>query len=215
MGRYKLLPVCLMLMANHAIASDYGTEALGPAFQGIARSIDIARATNAGDLKTLTAVRDQLTKLEDHLNKAKVGLPDEYKDVISGYSEVLGQKGASKEDLENLLADISAKNQYFERTAGFWPFDKSLLVVVKVSTFRSDKPEPGYTVAFTPRVDAQRPMARFPFSSDTNSASRRLPPGNYMMFLSRQGNRVLSKDISVGSSGTDEEEVRVTLGDGQ
>lgn len=215
MRRQLSVLVLTVFLQTPAIASDYGTDVLGPAFQKVAQSIDVARATRSSDLKTLMSVRDQLNKLEVHLNKATEDLPDEYKDVFSGYNETLTKKDVSADQLENLLEDISAKNQFFERTAGFWPFNKGLLVVVKVSTFRADKPEPGYSVAFTPLVDADRPDARFPFSSDTNNASRRLPPGNYVMFLSRQGNRVLSRPLAVGADGTAEEDIKVALGDGQ
>ncbi|API51572.1 hypothetical protein BMW22_08020 [Rhizobium leguminosarum] len=214
--RWQILVFALaVFLGRPAIGSDYGTELLGSAFQTVAQSIDVARATKSSDLQTLVAVRDQLNKLEGHLNKATEKLPDEYKDVFSGYDETLAKTDVSLDELENLLKDISAKNQFFERTAGFWPFDKGLLVVVKVSTYRADKLEPGYSVAFTPQVDADRPDARFPFSSDTNNASRRLPPGNYVMFLSRKGDRVLSRSLAVGADGTAEEDIRIVLGDGQ
>jgi hypothetical protein len=108
-------------------------------------------------------------------------------------------------------SDVRLKNQFFGETAGFWPLHRRLLVNVRILTFRGDVPAPGYRVSFNPLSDAQKKTPIFPFGSDTNDARRLLPPGNYFMRLTRDGQTTLGETVAVGMNGGEQEDIRIDV----
>jgi hypothetical protein len=193
-----------------ANASDEGTRALAPAFQSLVVAIDTARTSDPAMVSQLTNLRQRLTTLEQNLNRLS-RLPDEYDSPFHAYAAVLAKSPLEESAIRTVVTDADLKNRFLNGAAGFWPFDKTPLIVVRVLTFRGETPAPGYSVDFNPLADPEGKVAQFPFGSDTNNAARQLPPGNYFMRLYRGGNEILKRAVPIGFAGTDEEKVTIDV----
>ena len=159
----------------------------------------------------LTNLRERFVTLEQNLNRlAKV--PEEY-DASSECTASLLASAVISEATVRLIANVEVKNRFLNGAAGFWPFDKTPLILVRVSTYRGNQPAPGYRVVFNVLAEPDRKVPLFPFGSDTNNAARQLPPGNYFMRLYRGTNEILTRPVPIGFIGTDEEEVKVDISD--
>lgn len=209
LSAFSLAMACLAL-ANAAIASEEGTRSLAPAFQSLVVAIDTARASSPPQVQQLKSLRERLTTLEQNLNRLSK-VPAEYDASFKAYAALLAKSSADDSAIRAVSADVDLKNQFLSGAAGFWPFDKTPLIVVRVLTYRGETPLPGYRVSFNPLGDADKDGALFPFGSDTNNASRSLPPGNYFMRLYRDKSEILNRPVPIGFAGTDQEDVKIDI----
>jgi hypothetical protein len=201
--------VCLV-PASMAKAFDGGTRSLAPAFQSLVVAIDTARTSNPTLVPRLTNLRERLVALEQNLNRVS-NVPDEYDSSFYLYANLLAKTPLEEVDIRTVTTDAELKNRFLNGAAGFWPFDKTPLILVRVLTYRGETPAPGYNVSFNPLGDADRKVALFPFGSDTNNAARQLPPGNYFLRLYRGESEILNRPVPIGFAGTDQEEVKIDI----
>ncbi len=206
------LAFAICLSVRNAIASDEGSRLLMPAFQNLVNSTDKARFEKSASLPSLLQLRRDLGTLEQHLNKLPVSVPEEYELSLKEYAALLGQSPLDASSIEVVASDVRLKNQFFGEPAGFWPVQKRLLIDVRVRTFRRGVPAPGYRVSFNPLSDARMVTPIFPVASDTNDASRLLPPGNYFMLLSGEG-QTIGKIVPIGMKGSDLEPIDIDVSD--
>jgi hypothetical protein len=207
------LAIALLGSTQITAASEEGTRSLAPAFLSLVQSTDLARSTNAPSLPSLIMLRRELNVLEQHLNRLSVQVPKEYEAAFKTYAYLLARSPIESSTIEEVAKDAQLKNQFFGEAAGFWPFQKTPLINVRVSTFRGDIPAPGYNVSFNPLVDAEKKEALFPFGSDTNEAARLLPPGNYFLRLYKGQAAILKRVVPVGFRGTEQEDIKIDISD--
>ncbi|PTE08512.1 hypothetical protein [Mesorhizobium helmanticense] len=205
------LLVMIILSWQAARAADQGSQSLAKVFHKLDQAIDSAELSHEQYLGDLKRLRIKLAGLEVRLNKISVGLPLEYSAGFNVYEDILESRPLNSALIQQVETDIEAKTQFFVKSAGFFPFSRSLLVLVSVSTYEKDTAAPGYGVVFNPVSDADKKYAKFPFGSETNTASRQLPPGNYILRLYRGEDAVMTKIVAVGFQGTDSEEVRIDI----
>jgi hypothetical protein len=195
-----------------------GTDALVPIFAILTQAIERADFRHLPILDPLKNIRDGLQLLEQILNRRRAPLPAEYDLVFHKYESDLTlalrndlQSNRSLDLAGTLKRDLEIKTQFLTESAGFWPFDKAPLILVKVKTLRGADPAPGYSVRCNPLRDAERPDVLFPFPSDTNNAERLLPPGLYWLKLYRGDRSILGRLAPVGVSRSDTEEISIDV----
>lgn len=182
----------------------------------------VGRVINENELNSratdpvLAQIQAEVEILDQSLRRRTSQVPLEFETTISDSVTAI-EAAASERDVEEktkiyniVLLDIRLKNSYLAAGLGAFPFQKDLLINVAVSTFRGGSPDPGYRVGLNPLRDRNSRDFRFPFSSSTNNAQRKLPPGLYVMTLSR-GEEVISQTIEIGEDGTRDQSVRIEL----
>lgn len=211
------LPVVTLLLIAMTVAAEQtqrGTSLLAPLNLKLGTLAERATMVQSEDLTMIERTLDSTTALEKRLNDSVIALPLEYSISIKALEEevpeisAIGEKSNPRiiEKLSYINKDLQRKNKYLAGGLGGMPFFKSLMVRVRVMTFKKNgSPVNGYTVWVNPVRDSADGKHRFSFSSTTNASQRLLPPGIYVLTLSRGSTIILRKEVDVGEGGKEEQ----------
>ncbi|NBF06627.1 hypothetical protein GV819_30610 [Pseudomonas sp. Fl5BN2] len=210
--------ILVALLTQNSYASNQGTNAFSNLFPLLAQISDQNHPVNQPletEINKIATIFSAIAKELDGMGKP---VPAPFLSSIDAYREQLlrSLNFTSANETTALLKEVSEdaeiKRRYLVATSGFSAFDRPMLVVVSVLTFRGEKSEPGYTVTCNSFRDVMaKGDARFPFSSDTNNASLPLPPGRYRLQIYKGQTLVHSRDIRVGLSSNTSEEVKIDV----
>lgn len=206
------------LFTPNSHASNQGTNAFSNLFPLLAQISDKNHPINQSVEVEISKISNSFSAIAKELDGMGKPVPAPFLSSIDAYRDQLQRtlRVVSAEETTVLLKEVSEdaeiKRRYLVATSGFSAFDRPMLVLVSVLTFRGEKSEPGYTVTCNSFRDVvARGEARFPFSSDTNNASLPLPPGRYRLQIYKGQTLVHSRDIRVGLSSNASEEVKIDV----
>lgn len=206
------------LFAPNSYASNQGTNAFFGLFPLLAQISDQNHPINQPLETEVSKISTSFSAIAKELDGMGKPVPAPFLSSIDAYREQL-LRALNAPDINETMAllkqvseDAQIKRSYLVATSGFSAFDRPMLVLVSVLTFRGEKSEPGYTVTCNSFRDVMaKGDARFPFASDTNNASLPLPPGRYRLQIYKGQTLVHSRDIRVGLSSNTSEEVKIDV----
>ncbi|MEX3972031.1 hypothetical protein [Paraburkholderia caribensis] len=199
-------------------ASDFGTKEFSGLFPVLVQISDENQPTDTELQHEIDHVTGVFSAIAKELDARTSPPPEAFRVSIDAYREqlrtVLDTTSHSQRTalLKEIGEDADIKRHYLVDTSGFSAFDRPLLVTVSVATYRGKNEEPGYTVTCNPFRDASKKGdARFPFASETNHASLDMPPGHYRLQIYKGQKLILSRDILIGLSSKQLQEVRIDV----
>jgi len=203
----------MLLGSGTAAAQQAGTELIAPLLSPLWSAIDRAELASKGRASSLRQLRDELFKLEQHINSGRVGVTQDLSLALSGYRDDIVSLASEPPppDADKLAtimaADAKLKNDFVPASAGIFAFSRSLQIEVRVEVVaRGDGlPVAGYIVQCNPRRRPTGNASLFPFPAPTNDAVRYLPPGIYVVEILKDKKMVAFEEFEFGGSGKSKE----------
>jgi hypothetical protein len=160
-------------------------------------------------------VRGEFSKLSEALAKQPEGATPDYERIFAYYARELR---AASEDvfdptvgvrLNLLLQDMRIKNDFMSIGFGMANRGKNR-VELRVSTLSGGRPVNGYAITGNPRGYAQSTLPFFSAGKLSSPATMSVLPGTYTI-QARAGARVVTKDVTVGWTGSEFEDVEISV----
>jgi hypothetical protein len=201
------LLLTLALAAVTPCAADQTREAVA----ALKEKADIAVAEfPAGDARrTAEEMQRAVSVLE---RKAAAGSNAEYVatlDLDRKAIEAALANPASPEALRRLKAaraDIARKAEHAQKTSGAGT-TLSATVSVSVKTVRARQEVDGYLVRANPMTAPNENPPRFGFNNPTSPSKRGMPPGEFSMWIEKDGKEMQRRPVSVGGDGEPKQEI--------
>ena len=202
-------------LANPVAGQSFVTPALR-LFPAFVSTIDAAEAANPPLAVELRKASAAFSLLVDTLDNIPGGTPPEYERSFAVYQRELDDiqsqiaSGSATTIAQGLTEDVQFKYKFVQGGFGMTVRYKAL-VLVRVKTLASGTiPVVGLRVSCNPRRYANAEPAMFIFDR-LSPTETRIPPGNYTLKVHWLDKTVAARDITVGLSGRDIEEVEVAI----
>lgn len=148
--------------------------------------------------------------------EAKKELPPDYLKTLGINCELLAQAVQATDQAEAVgkLKSVKRDLQFKEKAArkGLNAAENlNASINVTVRTFRDDKEVSGYSIGCNPQLYADNDPSLFPFNSDTSPSIRSLPPGYYILWIKKNGQKITSREISIGDQDSSDTDIKISL----
>jgi hypothetical protein len=103
-------------------------------------------------------------------------------------------------------ADVVRKAEHAQKSSGAGT-SLAETVYVSVKTVRGGQEVSGYLVRANPMTAPQENPPRFVFTNPSSPSKRGMPPGEFLMWLEKEGQQIQRRPVSIGGDGEPEQEI--------